>query len=199
MKTILARGFTLVELLIVIGILGAIALIVIAAINPIEQANRARDARFKADGSQLISAVERYYASHSSFPWQDCSGCTATTQDEFGFVSAKTVDVGLCGDSGCSAGGVLVTNDELKTEFLSRDWIKGTTVEKQIWVGKDQGTSSSVYSCFIPLAKSTKDTAINNGTVRTNSFTGSGIPSDGTCTTSSEDWVGADCYVCIPE
>jgi len=30
------KGFTLVELLIVIGLLGAIALIVIAAINPIE-------------------------------------------------------------------------------------------------------------------------------------------------------------------
>ena len=34
-------GFTLVELLIVIALLGVIALIVIAAINPIEQRNRA--------------------------------------------------------------------------------------------------------------------------------------------------------------
>ncbi|KKU10393.1 MAG: hypothetical protein UX13_C0013G0009 [Candidatus Woesebacteria bacterium GW2011_GWB1_45_5] len=191
-------GFTLVELLIVIGLLGAIALIVIAAINPIEQANRARDARFKADSSQLLSAIERYYASHSSFPWEDCAGCTATAQDAFGFLSAKIADVGLCGAT-CATGGILITNDELKTEFLGRDWVKGTTVDKQIWIGKDEGTSSSVYACFIPLAKSTKDNAITNATVRTNSFTGAGIPSDGTCTTSSENWLTGGCYVCVPE
>ena len=47
--TPIKSGFTLVELLIVIGLLGAIALIVISAINPIEQSNRARDTKYKAD------------------------------------------------------------------------------------------------------------------------------------------------------
>lgn len=55
--------------MIVIGLLGAIALIVIAAINPIEQANRARDTRFKSDAGQLISAIDRYFAANSEFPW----------------------------------------------------------------------------------------------------------------------------------
>src|SRR3990167_6661920 len=117
MKRTLARiqsGFTLVELLIVIGLLGAIALIVIAAINPIEQANRARDARFKADASQLLSAIERYYASHSKFPWEDCGGGSCpTSADEFTFVTAADTSVGLCGAT-CATGGTLVTNDELK-------------------------------------------------------------------------------------
>lgn len=191
-------GFTLVELLIVIGLLGAIALIVIAAINPIEQANRARDARFKADGGQLLSAIERYYASHSSFPWEDCPSCTLTSQDEFSFTSAKVEAVGLCAGT-CATGGMLVGSDELKTEFLGRDWTKGTDVDEQLWVGKDAGTSSSVYACFIPLAKSTKETAIKNQTVRTNSFGGGGVPNDGTCTSASDDWVTSGCYVCIPE
>ncbi len=193
-------GFTLVELLIVIGLLGAIALIVISAINPIEQANKARDARFKADASQMISAIERYYASHSQFPWEACGGGSCpTSADEFTFVSAANTAVGLCGDASCSTGGSLVTNDELKTEFLSRDWVKGVTVDKQISIGKDQGTSSSVYACFIPLAKGTKDSAINAQTVRTNSFTGSGIPSNGSCTTTTENWTTGNCYVCVPE
>src|SRR5688572_7858182 len=104
MRKYLSRGFTLVELLIVIGLLGAIALIVIAAINPIEQANRARDARFKADGSQLISAIERYYASHSRFPWEDCgSGSCPTSQDEISFITASDPTIGLCSSSGCTS------------------------------------------------------------------------------------------------
>lgn len=198
MKKYLARGFTLVELLIVIGLLGAIALIVIAAINPIEQANRARDARFKADGSQLISAVERYYAAHSKFPWEDCAGGSCpTSQDQIDFVTASDPIIGLCTSSACSAGGPLVTNDELKTEFLGRDWAKATLPGKQLFVGKGAGTSSSVYACFIPLAKSTKDKAITDGNVKVLSFTGAGIVASGACTTSSEDWAG--CFVCIPE
>jgi len=202
MRKTFARGagFTLVELLIVIGLLGAIALIVIAAINPIEQANRARDARFKADGGQLISAIERYYASHSQFPWETCGGGVCpTSTDPFGFITASDATVGLCGDATCSTGGLLVTNDELKTEFMSRDWVKAIAVDKQIIIGKDQGTSSSVYACFIPLSKATKDKAITDIVVRTNSFTGAGIPSAGSCATSSENWITGGCYVCIPE
>lgn len=196
MKKYLSRGFTLVELLIVIGLLGAIALIVISAINPIEQANKARDARFKADSSQLISAVERYYASNSKFPWETGS---MTAADKFDFVSAADPTVGLCATSACSAGGILITSDELKTEFLGRDWAKATTNDKKIFIGKDIGSSSSVYACFIPLAKSTKDTAITNHTVRTTTFSGGGTPSNGSCTTSTENWVTGGCYVCVPE
>jgi len=200
MKRYLARGFTLVELLIVIGLLGAIALIVIAAINPIEQANRARDARFKADGSQMISAIERFYASHSKFPWEDCGGGSCpTSQDELTFVTASDSTVGLCSSSGCATGGTLVTNDELKTEFLGRDWVKATTTGKQIFIGKGAGTSASVYACFIPLAKSTKDKAITDDTVRSNTFTAGGVVADGTCTTAAEDWEANNCFVCVPE
>jgi prepilin-type N-terminal cleavage/methylation domain-containing protein len=199
MKKKLSQAFTLVELLIVIGLLGAIAMIVIAAINPIEQSNRAADARFKADGSQMISAIERFYAAHSKFPWECAAAGCPTSQDEFTFVTASDADVGLCSASGCATGGTLVTNDELKTEFLGRDWVKATTIDKQIFIGKGVGTSSSVYACFIPKAKSTKDKAVTDGTVRTISFTAGGVVADGTCTTATEDWKANGCYVCVPE
>ncbi|HKC04346.1 MAG TPA: type II secretion system protein [Patescibacteria group bacterium] len=196
-------GFTLVELLIVIGLLGAIALIVISAINPIEQANKARDARFKADASQLISAIERYYASNSVFPWQNCgAGVCPTSSDQFGFISANDTSVGLCGTVACNdQTGVLIASDELKTEFLTRDWVKAgpTAVETQIQIGKGSGSSSSVYACFIPLAKATKDTALANHTVRAIGFT-NGLPNSGTCANSTTDnWTTKGCYVCIPE
>jgi prepilin-type N-terminal cleavage/methylation domain-containing protein len=207
MKKMLARGFTLVELLIVIGLLGAIALIVIAAINPIEQANRARDARFRSDGAQVISAIDRYFASHSSFPWMDVSGSTLDTEDEFDYTSAGTEAVGLCGTS-CTVAGLLVSSDELKNEFLSRDFIKNITdhsnnssqPDKKLFIGKGAGSSSSVYACFVPLSKSNRENAIADEKVRSLSFDISGIPAENTaCDAASDDWATAGCYVCIPE
>lgn len=197
-------GFTLVELLIVIGLLGAIALIVISAINPIEQANKARDARFKADASQMISAIERYYASNSKFPWEDCgTGTCPSSSDEFSFITASDVSVGLCGTSACNdQTGILVASAEIKSEFLTRDWVKAapSDTETQIMIGKASGSSSSVYGCFIPKSKSTKDTALSNDTVRSISFTAGGLPASGTCVNSTTDnWKTSACYVCIPE
>ena len=126
----LKKGFTLVELLIVIGLLGAIALIVIAAINPIEQANRARDTRFKSDGGQLISAIERYFAVKSEFPW--VTGGTAANDDPFGFITAQDPMVGVCGMSCTATDGNLLEALELKTEFLNRDFIKTADAVKKL-------------------------------------------------------------------
>ena len=198
------KGFTLVELLIVISLLGAIALIVIAAINPIEQANRARDTRFKSDGGQLISAVDRYFAANSEFPWMTVSADTYDTDDSFGFVTAADEEVGICG-ADCDTDGVILNNNELKSEFRNRDFItksdKGD--DQQILIGKETGSSSSVYACFIPLANSTKQTAVSDEKIYT-----LGIDGTRTKTTSCDgdagdgrgvDWTTNLCYVCIPE
>lgn len=200
-KSSLQKGFTLVELLIVIGLLGAIALIVIAAINPIEQSNRARDARFNADGGQMISAIERFFASHSKFPWEGCAaaGCTAGSEAAFGFQAAGTEAVGLCGAS-CAVAGLLISNDELKTEFLGRDWVSGATADKQIQVGKAAGSSASVYACYIPLSKSTRDKALTAAKVHSLGFAANGtVATTNACTTASDNWTANACYVCIPE
>lgn len=196
------RGFTLVELLIVIGLLGAIALIVISAINPIEQSNRARDTRFKADGGQLISAIDRYFATKSEFPWMTVTP-TLTTDQAFAFVSAATQGVGICGAT-CSVDGVLITNDELKTEFRNRDFVKNspTAVDKQIMIGKATGASSSVYSCFVPLSKSVREKACADGKVYTLGANGTRTQiaaGDASCAASSATWTSGPQYVCIPE
>lgn len=200
-------GFTLVELLIVIGLLGAIALIVIAAINPIEQANRARDTRFKSDGAQLISAVDRYFAANSKFPWMTVNPSYAT-EDEFGFVTASNQEVGLCGAT-CTVDGVLITSNELKTEFRNRDFVQdggvGATLDEQILIGKEVGSSASVYTCFIPLANSTKQVAVTDEKVYQPNFTtGAKGTAVTTCDGANGDGVGVNwttlgCYVCIPQ
>src|SRR3990167_3081914 len=191
------KGFTLVELLIVIGLLSVIALIVIAAINPIEQANRARDTKFRADGSQLVSAIERYFAVNDKFPWVTGS---MTNDAAKNFVTAADTTVGICGTT-CSVDGALITTDELKTEFRNRDFVKsaGTDVTKQIRVGKAIGSSASIYACYVPQSKSirTKGCADNqvyilNGSTRTQQ----------TCTAAdvaNPGWSAANPWsVCVP-
>jgi prepilin-type N-terminal cleavage/methylation domain-containing protein len=196
----LTSGFTLVELLIVIGLLGAIALIVIAAINPIEQANRARDTRFKADAGQLISATDRYFAARSEFPWMSVTS-TYSTDDSFGFAAANNQEVGLCGAT-CAADGVLITNDELKTEFRNRDFVQdydGSDASETIWIGKESGSSASVYACFVPLSNSERQDAIANGNVYTISTADGTRTVTTSCDADTANWVTSGCYICIPE
>jgi prepilin-type N-terminal cleavage/methylation domain-containing protein len=58
-----SRGFTLVELLIVIAILGVLAGVVLVAINPLEQIARAQDAGRESAIGQLGRATTNYQTS----------------------------------------------------------------------------------------------------------------------------------------
>jgi prepilin-type N-terminal cleavage/methylation domain-containing protein len=62
-------GFTMIELLIVIAVLGILAVAVLAAINPIEQIKRGKDTGSRSDAEQQISAIDRFYASQGYYPW----------------------------------------------------------------------------------------------------------------------------------
>jgi type IV pilus assembly protein PilA len=56
------RGFTLIELLIVIAILGVLAVVVLLALNPVQQLARTRDAGRISTVAQIGHALEAYGA-----------------------------------------------------------------------------------------------------------------------------------------
>ncbi|OGH32677.1 MAG: hypothetical protein A2953_01415 [Candidatus Levybacteria bacterium RIFCSPLOWO2_01_FULL_36_54] len=62
------QGFTLVELLIVIAVLGVLATIVLLAVNPAGQLARARDAGRKTALKSIANALEAYVAVNGSYP-----------------------------------------------------------------------------------------------------------------------------------
>ncbi|MBA3724499.1 MAG: type II secretion system protein [Candidatus Levybacteria bacterium] len=62
------KGFTLVEMLIVIGLVGVVAATLLVGINPIDQIRKSSDAERKSDLAQLQRALELYYQDNGKYP-----------------------------------------------------------------------------------------------------------------------------------
>jgi len=119
-------------------------------------------------------------------------------------MGANNPEIGICTTTTCTADGNLITNDELKTEFRNRDFVKGSpTGVKRILIGKATGSSSSIYACFTPLSKSVRDKACADGKVYTIAAGGSVrtqvAANDASCAATSPTWISGPQYICLPE
>ena len=155
------NAFTLVELLIVIALIGILSVAVLATINPIEQANKARDAKFKNDAAEVLGALERFYASQSQYPWNDLSfgGTDAIAADDNALLTSRDPRFGVIGGTVLipdeNEGGLLVSTSELKTSFTGKepfqDSAEGTSPENIMYLYYN-ATNNDNYVCFQPKA-----------------------------------------------
>lgn len=130
------KGFTLVEMLIVIAVIGVLAVAVLSAINPIEQMRKARDTRRKSNAAELMNAVERYYATNEENPPAlALSGVAGSDDNCAAALSAGNISPTDLID--------LVEANELKSNFTERI---GNTSDF-LYVGFDP-TSDLVAVCF---------------------------------------------------
>jgi len=155
----LMLGFTLVELLIVITLIAILSVAVIATINPIEQANKARDARYKNDAAELLSAFERYYASQDKYPWNvtDYDENVGSTIAPGVVVAMSSIDKRLgVVKNPAGANGVLVETFEIKGSFAGKSQFQagppapGAT--EMMYVYTDG--SLNTFVCYCPKAVS---------------------------------------------
>lgn len=144
-------GFTMIELLIVITILGILAVAVLSAINPIEQINRGRDTSFRSDSEQLLSAIDRYNAFKGFYPWVNTAAATDLSldwvladmdwEDDGGEDACPVLDKLSTGSEDCEGA------NELQQSFVQRishDEYRG------LFVYNRGESGDSTYVCFLP-------------------------------------------------
>lgn len=167
------RGFTLLELLVVIGVLGILAAVLLATIDPLEQLRKGTDSNKKEASIELVNGLTRYYATKGAFPWaaspsgDGCYGGSApsgTKADESGF--------GSCFDA-------LIAQGELKSSFKDQAGLLAAMYVTET----GSGTSKSVAACFDPESKS--DSLRTETKFSKLAVTASGCPAAGT-----------ECYWC---
>ncbi|MBD3250196.1 MAG: prepilin-type N-terminal cleavage/methylation domain-containing protein [Candidatus Pacebacteria bacterium] len=203
LQTAKQAGFTMIELLIVISILGILAVAVLSAINPIEQINRGRDTGSQSDAEQLLSAIDRYNAFQGYYPWQldadvadtgvYASMYDATANDVPVAVSSTTPCVDGDSDTACSTAtadcaiidrlsqgdtGVTAISctgaQEIKQSFANRLVDAGT---RTLYVYNRGTSGDSTYVCFIPQSGAFRTEAINR-CASVDGDVGAGLPSD---------------------
>lgn len=65
------NGFTLIELVVVIAILGILAIGLVMMINPMAQIQKANDSRRMSDLEQMQKALQLYYQDYGTYPAED--------------------------------------------------------------------------------------------------------------------------------
>ena len=172
------KGFTLIELLIVIALLGALAVALLAGLDPLEQIKKGTDTGTRNTVAEIHGAMVRYSSLQGgTMPF---SGTLAFSAIGTAVTTAQYTALQKVIDQG-----------ELKSDFTA---LASGQLEKIFITGiNDISTGTQTVSvCYAPTAKSFKlDTNTKFGT-------GLGTVTDNTgCPSATGTGVNGVCYWCV--
>jgi prepilin-type N-terminal cleavage/methylation domain-containing protein len=93
-KTDQNKGFTLIEILVVVSIISLLSSIVISAVT--QTRTNARDSRRLTDLKQLNTALALYQLDHGSYPVTFCQGMVNGDNSWAGFEAPIYANIGVC-------------------------------------------------------------------------------------------------------
>lgn len=165
------KGFTLIELLIVIALLGALAIGLLATIDPFEQLKKGRDTSTRNTALEFYNAELRYNATRGTFTW--ATGTSIVT-DALNNVDMTGTYIPLLTNAG-----------ELKSNFVT---LAGTGNLALILVTST--SASQIGVCFAPQSKSFQ---VDPATL----YDSSGGTSITNCKSGTAGTAGTNCYYCV--
>ncbi|HGO7103637.1 TPA: pilin [Neisseria meningitidis] len=152
------KGFTLIELMIVIAIVGILAAVALPAYQDYTARAQVSEAILLAEGQK--SAVTEYYLNHGIWPGDNNSAGVATSTDIKGkYVQKVEVKNGVVTATMASSN----VNNEIKGKKLS------------LWAKRQNG--SVKWFCGQPVARAAKDDTIKAATDTTTNINTKHLPS----------------------
>ncbi|KKS96689.1 MAG: hypothetical protein UV73_C0009G0040 [Candidatus Gottesmanbacteria bacterium GW2011_GWA2_43_14] len=164
-------GFTLIEILIVVALLGALTIGLLATLDPFQQIRKGADSARRTMASDLYRAFIAYQATKGSFPWTadvpaTLANDTSMTDGTTGYITA------------------LVNSGELKSNFITA---AGSNLGKLYVTSTDTAGVYDLNVCYLPESKS----FANDPAAIYDSAGADGL----TCIANG---LGSDtCYICI--
>lgn len=134
------KGFTMIEMLIVVAVLGILAAALLATIDPFEQMKKARDTTLRNAVVDVFDAVTRYYGTNGQMPWE-VTGATCDVAD-------AAANLGASAPVACIDD--LITAGELKQNFVTQ---LGAGNAARIYMDLTTVDEVSLRVCFSPDSK----------------------------------------------
>ena len=188
----LVKGFTLVELLVVIAVIAILAIVVLAVINPLEITRKGRDTERQATASQLKNSLDAFNATYGCWPWEwvvatsTCNTATNLTTDPIRVVPTLFAAAGQLNN--------LIAKSVIKDNITQK-----TSIQKQLlWLDASAGEVNMAIS-FEPESNAGRLDNVFGPTVNDEACIG--VSTVGTCDPATNPY-GASapaglCWVCV--
>ena len=140
------KGFTLIELIIVIAIIAILAGAIFVALDPARRLHESRNARRASDVNTIMDAVVKYQTDNEGEHYTNVDNLTATTKYEIGTCAAgaNSVCVGQTVSNNC------VDLSGMETNYLGtvpKDPNSGTDEHTDYYLSVDTNGAVTVGAC----------------------------------------------------